>query len=80
MSRTEALIDEISHLPVEQMQQVYQALARHLQRHDKTEQLLARVCGTAAGLWTTDAQEYVTASHSDDCLGTHSKSVVHSQG
>ena len=66
MSRTEVLIDEISHLPVEEMQQVYQALARQLQLQDRTEQLLTRVRGAAAGLWTTDAQAYVTDLRAND--------------
>ena len=66
MSRTEALIDEISHLPVEEMQRVYQALTRQLQLQNKTEQLLARVRGAAAGLWATDAQDYVTALRTDE--------------
>ena len=66
MNRTEALIDEISHLPADQMQRVYQALTRQLHLKSTTEQLLARVSGLAAGLWATDAQAYVSALRQDD--------------
>lgn len=66
MSRTEELIDEISHLPADQMQRVYQALTRQLHLKDTTEQLLARVSGLAAGLWAIDAQTYVSTLRQDD--------------
>ncbi len=66
MSRTEQLIEEICHLPGNEVQAVYRALAERLAVDKQVDGILARVRGLGAGVWGEDAQEYINALREDD--------------
>ena len=66
MSRVEMVLEEISHLGQEEVEQVYHELGKRMKRAARALEILEKYRGRGAGVWEEDAQEYVNTLRDDD--------------
>lgn len=64
--RTEHIINEISHLPLEELEVVLKEILRQIDRQKRVELILEEYVGLGEGFWQTDAQAYVEELRSEE--------------
>ena len=57
--RTQQIIDEISHLQVEELEMILKEIRRRIDQQKRVESILDEYIGIGESFWQTDAQEYV---------------------
>lgn len=57
--RTQQIIDEISHLQIEELEMILKEILKRLDQQKRVESILDEYIGIGKGFWQTDAQEYV---------------------
>jgi predicted translin family RNA/ssDNA-binding protein len=57
--RTQHIIDEISHLQLEEFEMILKEIHRRIDQQRRVESILDEYIGIGEGFWQTDAQEYV---------------------
>lgn len=64
--RAEQLIDEISQLPLAELEVVLAAILKRMDRQRLAEAILDEYIGIGEGVWPIDAQQYVEGLRRED--------------
>jgi len=64
--RTEQIIDEISHLQLEELEMILKEILKRIDQQKRVELILDEYIGIGEGFWQTDAQEYVEELRSEE--------------
>lgn len=59
MTRTQTLIEEISHLEQNELEIILQEIMKRIDRKKQIDSILNQYVGIGKGVWETDAQIYV---------------------
>lgn len=65
MSKVDLIIQEISHLPQSDLEQLAREIQQKLERLKKVKAALKKVKGSGKGVWQVDAQEFINSSRED---------------
>lgn len=64
--RTAQIIDEISQLQLEELEEVLKEIHLRIDQQKQMEAILEEYMGIGTGFWQTDAQEYVSGLRSEE--------------
>jgi len=65
-TRTAQIIDEISQLQWDELEEVLKEIHLRIDQQKQVETILDEYMGIGAGFWQTDAQEYVSGLRSEE--------------
>lgn len=64
--RTQHIVDEISHLQLEELEVVLKEILKRIDQQKRVELILEEYIGIGEGFWQTDAQTYVEELRSEE--------------
>lgn len=65
MSKVEMLLEEIQHLPQNELEVLAQEIFKKLERLKKAQAILLKIRGTGKGIWPGDAQSIINKLRED---------------